>query len=46
MSLIYLIIFIAAVFNKSPLGDLGANFSMTWALFAIADALWIGVLKK
>lgn len=43
MSILMLIAFCAAINNQLPLET---DYMAVWALFAIADALWVKVLFK
>ena len=46
MSLICLALFVMSLIFKTNSTILGDNFATVWALFSIADALWLRVFKK
>ncbi len=46
MSLLFLIAFIMAMTGELPAEQFTDNMFIMWALFSIADALWVGRCKK
>lgn len=44
MSLLFLVLFVAAV--KSDVAILEEGFMYAWALFSIADALWVRTIFR